>query len=91
MPVPVCTEEDVKAAIAELKGKGAYEKEVEDVSSARSPYLEDFDDEDDAAVSGDDDDDENDMMENRPSIVEPAKPKDSGSDKKKGKKNNKYE
>ncbi len=91
MPVPVCTEEDVKAAIAELKGKGTYEKEVEDVSSARSPYLEDFDDEDDAAVSGDDDDDENDMMENRPSIVEPAKPKDSGSDKKKDKKNNKYE
>lgn len=92
MPIPVCTEEDVKAAIAELKGKGVYEKEVEeDVGSARSPYLEDFDDEDDAAVSEDEDDDDDDMMESRPSIVEPAKPKDSGSDKKKGKKNNKYE
>ena len=92
MPLPVYTEEDVKAAIAELKGKGVYEKETdEDISSARSPYLEDFDDEDEASVPGDDDDDDDDL-ESRPSVIEPAKPKESGSDKKKEKKNkSKYE
>ena len=92
MPLPVYTEEDVKAAIAELKGKGVYEKETdEDISSARSPYLPEFDDEDEASVPGDDDDDDDDL-ESRPSVIEPAKPKESGSDKKKEKKNkSKYE
>ena len=87
MPVPSYTEEDVKAAIAELKGKAAYEKEPDyDEDRANSPYLEDFDDEDDAsAVTEEDDDDDDDMMESRPSAIEPAKPKSSGSENKKKK------
>ena len=87
MPVPSYTEEDVKAAIAELKGKAAYEKEPDyDEGRANSPYLEDFDDEDDAsAVTEEDDDDDDDMMESRPSAIEPAKPKNSGSENKKKK------
>ena len=85
MPLPVFTEEDYKAAEAELKGKAPYGKEQSfaEAMPERSLYLEDFDeDEMPAPVTEDEDDDDDDGMEGHNSVVEPAKPKDSGSKKK---------
>ncbi len=84
MPLPVFTEEDYKAAEAELKGKAPYGKEQSfaEAMPERSLYLEDFDEDEMPAPVTEDDDDDDDGMEGHNSVVEPAKPKDSGSKKK---------
>ena len=63
MPLPVFTEEDYKAAEAELKGKAPYGKEQSfaEAMPERSLYLEDFDeDEMPAPVTEEEDDDDDD-------------------------------
>lgn len=84
MPLPVFTEEDYKAAEAELKGKAPYGKEQSfaEAMPERSLYLEDFDEDEMPAPVTEEEDDDDDGMEGHSSVIEPTKPKDSGSKKK---------
>lgn len=84
MPLPVFTEEDYKAAEAELKGKAPYGKEQSfaEAMPERSLYLEDFDEDEMPAPVTEEEDDDDDGTEGHSSVIEPAKPKDSGSKKK---------
>ncbi len=84
MPLPVFTEEDYKAAEAELKGKAPYGKEQSfaEAMPERSLYLEDFDEDEMPAPVTEEEDDDDDETEGHSSVIEPAKPKDSGSKKK---------
>jgi len=84
MPLPVFTEEDYKAAEAELKGKAPYGKEQSfaEAMPERSLYLEDFDEDEMPAPVTEEEDDDDDGTEGHSSVIEPAKPKDSVSKKK---------
>jgi YidC/Oxa1 family membrane protein insertase len=82
MPLPKCTEEDIKAAEKELKqsNKSYYSSgNARGVYNEKSAYLEDDDDED-MPMPGDEDDDGDDDMPSA-NYTAPSKPKTTNSKK----------